>query len=77
VALAAVFSDDAAVSAGWLDEIVEEGNVLSRAQEVAAEFATTLHVTAHRASKLKARDEALKAIRAGIDGLPAEFAGVG
>jgi enoyl-CoA hydratase len=74
VALATTFSGDTAVAAGWLDEIVDEGNVLSRAQEVAAEFAATLHVKAHRASKLKARDEALKAIRAGIDGLPTEFA---
>ena len=75
VALATTFAGDAAVAAGWLDEIVEEGTVLARAQEVAGEFAATLNVTAHRASKLKARDEALKAIRAGIDGLPTEFAG--
>jgi enoyl-CoA hydratase len=74
ISLAAVFSGDAAVSAGWLDEIVEVENVLPRAQQVAAEAAATLHAKAHRASKLKARDDALKAIRAGIDGLPAEFA---
>jgi len=74
VSLAAVFSGDAAVSAGWLDEIVEVENVVPRAQQVAAEAAATLHAKAHLASKLKARDDALKAIRAGIDGLPAEFA---
>jgi enoyl-CoA hydratase len=74
ISLAAVFSGDAAVSAGWLDEIVEVENVLPRAQQVAAEAAATLHAKAHLASKLKARDDALKAIRAGIDGLPAEFA---
>jgi enoyl-CoA hydratase len=74
ISLAAVFSGDAAVSAGWLDEIVEVENVLPRAQQVAAEAAATLHAKAHRASKLKGRDDALKAIRAGIDGLPAEFA---
>ncbi|MCW2556823.1 MAG: crotonase/enoyl-CoA hydratase family protein [Mycobacterium sp.] len=74
ISLAAVFSGDAAVSAGWLDEIVEAENVLPRAQQVAAEAAATLHAKAHRASKLKARDDALKAIRAGIDGLPEEFA---
>jgi enoyl-CoA hydratase len=34
-----------------------------------------LHTKAHVASKVKARDDALTAIRAGIDGLPAEFAG--
>jgi len=74
VAVAATFRGDEAVAAGWLDEIVEPENVLARAHDVAAEFAATLHVRAHRASKLKARDDALKAIQAGIDGLPAEFA---
>jgi enoyl-CoA hydratase len=74
VSMAATFSGDAAVSAGWLDEIVEVENVLPRAQQVAAEAAATLHAKAHLASKLKARDDALKAIRAGIDGLPVEFA---
>jgi enoyl-CoA hydratase len=75
VALAATFVGPDAVTAGWLDELVEPEQVLERAQQVAAEFAATLHVKAHRASKLKARDDALKAIQAGIDGLPAEFAG--
>lgn len=75
VALAATFAGDAAVSAGWVDEIVETENVLARAHDVAAEFATTLHAKAHLASKLKAREDALAAIRAGIDGLPTEFSG--
>jgi enoyl-CoA hydratase len=73
VSMAATFAGDAAVAAGWLDEIVEVDNVLPRAQQVAAEAAATLHAKAHLASKLKARNGALKAIRAGIDGLPAEF----
>jgi enoyl-CoA hydratase len=73
VSMAATFAGDGAVAAGWLDEIVEVDNVLPRAQQVAAEAAATLHAKAHVASKLKARDGALKAIRAGIDGLPAEF----
>jgi enoyl-CoA hydratase/carnithine racemase len=73
VALAATFVGDDAIAGGWLDELVEPEQVLPRAQQVAAEFAATLHVKAHRASKLKARDDALKAIQAGIDGLPAEF----
>jgi enoyl-CoA hydratase len=72
VSLAATFEGDEAIAAGWLDEIVEAGQVLSRAQEVAA-AAATLHAGAHLATKLKARDSALKAIRAGIDGLPTEF----
>jgi len=75
VSMAATFVGDAAVAGGWLDELVEPDDVLSRAQQVAAEAAATLHVRAHRASKLKARDDALKAIKAGIDGLPAEFGG--
>jgi enoyl-CoA hydratase len=72
ISLAATFSGDAAVAAGWLDEIVEPDNVLARAREVALE-AAGLHAAAHLASKCKARDSALKAIRAGIDGLASEF----
>jgi enoyl-CoA hydratase len=73
VSMAATFVGDSAVAGGWLDEIVEADRVLARAQEVAGEAAATLHAGAHLASKLKARDSALKAIRAGIDGLPTEF----
>jgi enoyl-CoA hydratase len=73
VSMAATFVGDDAVAAGWLDELVEPEQVLARAQQVAAEAAATLHVKAHRASKLKARADAIKAIQAGIDGLPAEF----
>lgn len=75
IAMAAVFTGDAAIAGGWLDEVVEADAVLSRAQEVAAEAAATLNTGAHVASKLKARAEALTAIRAGIDGLAQEFAG--
>jgi enoyl-CoA hydratase/carnithine racemase len=74
-ALAATFAGDEAIAGGWLDEIVEADKVLTRAQEVAAEAATTLHARAHLATKLKARDSALKAIRAGIDALPSELSG--
>jgi len=73
VSMAATFVGDDAVAGGWLDELVEPEQVLARAQQVAAEAAATLHVKAHRASKLKARADALEAIQAGIDGLPAEF----
>lgn len=75
VSMAAVFTGDAAIAGGWLDEVVEADAVLSRAQEVAAEAAATLNTGAHVASKLKARAEAVTAIRAGIDGLAKEFAG--
>lgn len=72
--LAVTFVGDDAIHAGWLDEIVEGDQVLARAQQVAQEAATTLNAGAHRATKLKARNGALTAIRAGIDGLAAEFA---
>ncbi len=73
-ALASTFVGDEAIAAGWLDEIVEADTVLARAQEVAADAAATLHARAHLATKLKARESALDAIQAGIDGLAAEFA---
>ena len=73
VSVAAVFAGDAAIAGGWLDEIVEREAVLTRAQAVAAEYAATLHLKAHVASKLKARSSAIAAIQAGIDGLAAEF----
>lgn len=71
--MAATYAGDEALAGGWLDEIVEADRVVARAQEVAAEAASTLHPGAHLATKLKARDGALKAIRAGIDGLATEF----
>lgn len=72
-AMAATFVGDEAIAGGWLDEIVEADQVLARAQQIAAEAASTLHAGAHLATKLKARESALTAIRAGIDGLPTEF----
>ncbi|ART68365.1 enoyl-CoA hydratase [Mycobacterium dioxanotrophicus] len=75
ISMAATFTGDAAIAAGWLDEIVEPDAVLTRAQQVAAEAAAALNAGAHVGSKLKARADAILAIRAGIDGLPTEFAG--
>jgi enoyl-CoA hydratase len=46
--------------------------VRSRAEEAAQEFAG-LNQQDHAATKLRARADALKAIRAGIDGIEAEF----
>ena len=71
-ALASIYVGDETISAGWLDEIVEKGEVLASAQ-AAATAAAELHTGAHVATKLKARESALKAIQAGIDGLAAEF----
>ena len=75
VGLAATFTGEEARAGGWLDEVVAPEDVLSRAQEVAAGFAATLHTQHHLASKLKARAAGLAAIQAGIDGLAAEFGG--
>lgn len=72
-AMAATFVGDEAIAGGWLDEIVEADRVRARAQEVAAEAAATLHTGAHKATKLKAREPTLRAIRGGIDGLATEF----
>jgi enoyl-CoA hydratase len=63
--MAPSFSGGDAVTAGWLDELVEPAQVLTRAQEVAHE-ALSLDAGAHAASKLRARAEALDAIRAAI-----------
>ena len=46
--------------------------VVDRAEEAAREFAG-LHRHAHAATKLRTRADALAAIRAGIDGIEAEF----
>ncbi|MDT5356586.1 MAG: enoyl-CoA hydratase [Mycobacterium sp.] len=70
--LAKTFFGETALAAGFIDEIVLPEMVLSRAEEAAREFAH-LNKQAHAATKLRARADALKAIRAGIDGLEAEF----
>jgi enoyl-CoA hydratase len=72
IAMAAPFTGHDAIAAGWLDEIVQPEDVLPRAQEVAA-GATTLDARAHLASKLKARDNAVNAIRDGVDKLASEL----
>ncbi len=70
--LAKTFFGETAVAAGFVDEIVLPEMVLNRAEEAAREFAG-LHQHAHSGTKLRARADALKAIRAGIDGIEAEF----
>lgn len=72
VGLAKVFFGESATAAGWLDEVVLPDAVLERAVQVAQEFAA-LNQPAHAASKLRARAEALAGLRAGIDGMAAEF----
>jgi enoyl-CoA hydratase len=70
--LAKTFFGETAIAAGWLDEVVLPDMVLSRAEEAAREFAT-LDQRAHAATKLRTRAQALAGIRAGIDGMAAEF----
>jgi enoyl-CoA hydratase len=72
VGLSKTFSGETALAAGFIDEIGLPEMVLSRAEEAALEF-TKLDLGAHAASKLRARADALAELRAGIDGLPAEF----
>ena len=72
VGLAKTFFGETALAAGWVDEIVLPDQVLPRALEAAGEF-TTLTAGAHLASKLRARQATLDAMRAGIDNIHAEF----
>lgn len=71
--MSAVFEGDAAVAAGWLDEIVDESQVLPLSQKFAAESAAKLDLRAHAATKARARNNAVLAIRAGLDLLADEF----
>lgn len=59
---ASVFGPDAAVAAGWLDEVVPPDEVVPRAQELAASF-TALDPAAHAATKLRVREELLGELR--------------
>jgi enoyl-CoA hydratase len=73
VGLARTFFGDTALAGGWVDEIAMADMVLQRGVEAGKEFATTLHAKAHYACKMRARQETLDAIRAGIDNLHTEF----
>ena len=72
VGLSKVFFGETALAAGFIDEIDLPDRVFGRAAEAALEF-SKLNLGAHAASKLRARAEALTELRAGIDGVPAEF----
>ena len=73
VGLAKTFLGETALAGGWIDEIAMPDRVLSRATEAAHDFATNLHAKAHHACKMRARQEALDAMRAGIDNIHTEF----
>jgi len=66
VTLAEVYSPEAAVAAGFLDQIVEADQLADTAREVAARLAT-LSPEAHAATKLRLKHQSLLAIRAAIE----------
>jgi enoyl-CoA hydratase len=66
ILLAEVFSPADAVTAGFLDRVAAAGELPDVARSTAAGLAA-LDMGAHAASKLRARDQALKAIRAAIE----------
>ncbi len=60
------YSPEEALAAGFLDELVPEGEVLEAARKKAASLAR-LNMGAHTATKLRVREEALKRLRAAIE----------
>jgi enoyl-CoA hydratase len=66
VMLSELYSPANAVEAGFLDRVVPPSELQDAAQSTAAQLAQ-LNLEAHAASKLRAREAALTAIRAGIE----------
>lgn len=62
---AEIYSPEGAVAAGFLDRVAPVADLLASARETAASF-TRLDMTAHRATKQRARAAALAALRAGM-----------
>ena len=73
VGLSRVYLTDTAMAGGWVDELAMPDLVLERAVEAAKEFAATLNAQAHYASKMRARQETLDAMRHGIDNMHTEL----
>lgn len=73
VGLAKTFLGETALHGGWIDEIAMAERVLERGVESAKDFAANLHAKAHYACKMRARQETLDAMRAGIDNIHTEF----
>jgi enoyl-CoA hydratase len=61
-----MYSPADAVPAGFLDRIVPAAELLNEAQKFAVSL-TKLNMAAHTASKLRLREQTLKAVRAAID----------
>ena len=75
VTLAEPFAPADAVTAGFLDRVVPASELQDAAAAIARQLGT-LDMSAHAASKLRAREPALAAIRAAIDADFAEFRAV-
>ena len=72
VILAEPYAPDRAVDAGFLDRVVQPSELQDVARKTAAQLAT-LNMDAHAATKLRARDGTLQAIRAGMKADEANF----
>ncbi len=72
IILAEPYSPADAIAAGFLDRVVEASELQDAARNTAAQLAT-LNMDAHAASKLRARDGALKAIHAAIEADDGDF----
>jgi len=66
VILAEQYSPEDAVAAGFLDRVVQPSELQDVARSTAVQFGK-LNMNAHAASKLRAREQALKAIRSAIE----------
>jgi enoyl-CoA hydratase len=73
IGLAERYTPDTAVAAGFLDAVVPAADLVAAASAKAIELATTLNLTAHAASKLRVRGQALEALRAAIADDDADF----
>ena len=72
--LSETFTPDNAIEAGLVDRVVDAIELMEVAHCAAAEFAV-LDMRAHSASKLRAREQTLQALRAGIEADMAELGG--
>lgn len=72
VTFSEMFNPTDAVPAGFLDRVVPPLDLQSEAQKVAAAL-TKLNMSIHAAAKLRAREQALRAIRAAIEADDAAF----
>lgn len=70
--LSETFTPDNAIEAGLVDRVVDTIELMEVAHSTAAELAK-LDMRAHAASKLRAREQALRALRAGIEADMAEL----